>query len=290
MHYLIDGHNLIAKMPDIRLSDPDDEAQLILRLREWTAAGRKRQATVYFDGGLPGGVAPHFSGGRIKVIFASVGREADDLIIRKIKQVHNPPEYTLVTSDRAILSVAEKRGMPLLSSEEFAAWLVEEAEERAQPELPSPGEEPLVSEKEVAEWLELFGPTPEPPPSRPRPPRRRQPRVRKEEDTTDKAAAKKSAKKAPEMRPADVLKDSGAKLTGAEVEQWLELFDAEPDDEKLQEIRTEVKRRRREERERKRKQRGTGRPADVLKASGAGLSQDEVEEWLDIFREGREDE
>jgi predicted RNA-binding protein with PIN domain len=285
MHYLIDGHNLIAKLPDIRLSDPDDEAQLIMKLRQWTAAGRKRRATVYFDGGLPGGAAPHFSGGRIKVIFASVGREADELMIGKIKKVHNPPEYTLVTSDRAIRSVAKKRGMPLLSSDEFAAWLVEEAEERERPQPPPPGEEPLVSEEEVAEWLELFGPTPEPPPKPRHRPRRRKPRARTEEDTADKAAAKK----APEVRPADALKDSGAKLTDAEVEQWLELFDEEPDEETLQEIRGEVQRRRQEQREQKRKKRGEGRPADALKDSGAGLSRDEVEEWLDIFREGRDE-
>jgi len=33
MPYLIDGHNLIAQMPGFSLSDPDDEARLVLRLR-----------------------------------------------------------------------------------------------------------------------------------------------------------------------------------------------------------------------------------------------------------------
>ncbi len=32
MHYLIDGHNLIAQISDISLDDPDDEAKLVLRL------------------------------------------------------------------------------------------------------------------------------------------------------------------------------------------------------------------------------------------------------------------
>ena len=81
MHYLIDGHNLIATMPGIDLSDPDDEAQLVLRLRTWTAASRKRRVTVYFDGGLPGGPAHDLSGARLKVIFASTGRSADETTI-----------------------------------------------------------------------------------------------------------------------------------------------------------------------------------------------------------------
>ncbi|MFW6184787.1 MAG: NYN domain-containing protein, partial [Chloroflexota bacterium] len=121
MHYLIDGHNLIAHMDDIDLSDPDDEAQLILRLRQWVAAGRKRRVTVYFDAGLPGGRSPHFSGGPIEVIFASSGQEADDLLRRKIRQVHNPPEYTLVSSDRQVQEAAQQRQMPLLDAASFAA-------------------------------------------------------------------------------------------------------------------------------------------------------------------------
>ncbi len=157
MHYLIDGHNLIAKMPDIQLSDPDDEEQLIVRLRRWLAATPKRRATVYFDGGLPGGRAPHFSGPGLNVIFASAGQEADGLLVRRIRKAHNPPEYTLVTADRAILSEAERRKMPVVDSSTFASWLVDEARSGGgaapQPEVK---EAPRLDADEVAEWLELF--------------------------------------------------------------------------------------------------------------------------------------
>ena len=33
MPYLIDGHNLIACLPDISLDDPNDEAQLVNKLK-----------------------------------------------------------------------------------------------------------------------------------------------------------------------------------------------------------------------------------------------------------------
>ena len=52
MHYLIDGHNLIGALPDISLEDPDDEVKLILVLRSWAVARRRREVTVIFDGGL----------------------------------------------------------------------------------------------------------------------------------------------------------------------------------------------------------------------------------------------
>ena len=158
MHYLIDGHNLIASMPDIDLSDPDDEVQLIMRLRRWIAAGRRRRITLFFDGGLPGGRAPHYSGGSLDVIFASSGQEADRLLVRRIRQVRNPPEFTLVTSDREILANAQSRGMPAIDSQTFARQVESELKTRSQsgPDRSSK-ERPVLGADELAEWLDIFG-------------------------------------------------------------------------------------------------------------------------------------
>ena len=52
MHYLIDGHNLIARTPGLSLADPDDEAKLSALLRRWAAADPRRKVTVIFDAGL----------------------------------------------------------------------------------------------------------------------------------------------------------------------------------------------------------------------------------------------
>ena len=105
MHYLIDGHNLIAKLPDIDLSDPDDEVQLILKLRQWTAVSPKRKVTVYFDGGIPGGHNVNLSNSQVKVIFVSQGKTADSLLIARINRVQKPRRNTrLVTSDQEIIA------------------------------------------------------------------------------------------------------------------------------------------------------------------------------------------
>ncbi len=47
MPLLIDGHNLIGRLPDLRLDDPDDEAKLVARLRTYCARTRKRITAVF---------------------------------------------------------------------------------------------------------------------------------------------------------------------------------------------------------------------------------------------------
>ncbi|NTW01622.1 MAG: hypothetical protein HGA19_09960, partial [Oscillochloris sp.] len=54
MPILIDGHNLIGQMRSISLSDPDDEAKLVLLLRRYANGKRKRKVVVIFDGGVYG--------------------------------------------------------------------------------------------------------------------------------------------------------------------------------------------------------------------------------------------
>ncbi len=159
MHYLIDGHNLIARLPDIELDDPDDEAKLVLRLRRWTAAGQKRLVTVFFDGGLPGGEWRRLSSGRVKPIFATADGAADALLIDRVRQARNPSAYTLITSDQQILAVAKARRMPHLTSEAFARQLVEFDRQRYADEgnmASPPPEDPILSPQEVDEWLDIF--------------------------------------------------------------------------------------------------------------------------------------
>ena len=51
MAIMIDGHNLIGKIPGLSLDDPDDEEKLLVRLRAYRARTGKR-LVVYFDPGI----------------------------------------------------------------------------------------------------------------------------------------------------------------------------------------------------------------------------------------------
>ena len=211
MHYLIDGHNLIAKIHDIDLNDPNDEVELILRLKSWAAASAKRKVTVYFDGGLPGGIEQRLSTSDIKVIFAPEGTTADSLIIRRIRKIKNPPEYTLVTSDQQIIAAAQKRHLLHLRSEAFSTKMGQDKQKRmALPSPPPEADDPKISESEVVEWLELFGPEPE---------------IKKKPKLPSPLSAKKSAKSKPKPhRSLQELKRTDKKLDDDELSEWLDLF------------------------------------------------------------------
>ena len=156
MQYLIDGHNLIGRMPDIGLDDPDDEVKLILRLRSWSAAGRNRKVTVIFDRGLPGGKDKELSSGQVKVVFAPSGRTADSLLISRIRNVKNPAEYTLVSSDQKIIRAAEARRMPVWRSEIFVDRMSQKGESDQGHANAEVNDNQQMSVDEVEMWLNMF--------------------------------------------------------------------------------------------------------------------------------------
>ena len=151
MKLLVDGHNLIGKMPDIDLADEDDEARLVSRLRQF-AMRTGHKITVIFDGGLPGGPSVELSGSGVTVIFAPTGHQADPLIIKRIRQMRDRSAWRVVSSDQAILSAAGRYKQRVQHSEELAAELAEFAspDDPVDPRLNAP------SEDEVEAWLSEF--------------------------------------------------------------------------------------------------------------------------------------
>lgn len=213
MHYLIDGHNLIAKMPDISLEDPDDEVQLVLRLRSWASQRKKRKVTVIFDGGMPGGKDVKLSTPSVRVIFAQEGRTADALLIARIFKAKNPGEFTAVSSDNQIITAANQKRMTILKSEKFVMKLGQESIEKRIMETAVVDDDPLVSQAEVDEWLDLFGPVPERPPS---------PKPTKKKKATKSTA--KQRKKAFAKKDWNQAKHTDVPLSEDDVSDWLDLF------------------------------------------------------------------
>ena len=161
MRYLIDGHNLIAKMPDISLEDPDDEAKLVIRLRSWTAAGNNRKVSLFFDGGLPGGQEAYLSSTSVNVIFATAGTTADDLMIYRIRRVPNPAEFKVVTSDIEVKRAADMYKIKTISANAFASQLNQETGHKYGGQnddktTEDANRESPLNDQEIAEWLEIF--------------------------------------------------------------------------------------------------------------------------------------
>jgi predicted RNA-binding protein with PIN domain len=156
MPLLIDGHNLIAQMPGMRLSDADDEAQLVLLLRRYVALRRGRTIVVVFDRGVYGH-PQRLDGYGVTCCFARSPQDADAHLIRRIRAISRPREWTVVTADRQIAQVATAHGIRVVDSRTFAQALLRGAslprrQQRADAEKPEQAER-----SEIDEWLRLFG-------------------------------------------------------------------------------------------------------------------------------------
>jgi len=153
MPYLIDGHNLIAHMPGMTLADPDDEAQLVLKLRQF-AARKKRKITVVFDHGIPGGWSRDLSTGPVKVVFAGSHSNADRVILERLREAARPRDIQLVTSDQALRREAEARHVEVIPSQEFARRVLEPS---GAPSLPRDERANIrLTRDEVQEWMRVF--------------------------------------------------------------------------------------------------------------------------------------
>ena len=151
---LIDGHNLIGQLKDLSLTDPDDEAKLVQRLRVYRNVAN-RPITVIFDSGATYCPPHNLSGGGVEAIFASVNSSADRHIISRIKHSANPCSLLVVSSDHEIQAVARSRGAGVLTSQEFARKMTHTHAPKHE-RRKRVSREQALSAREVDEWLVIF--------------------------------------------------------------------------------------------------------------------------------------
>ena len=151
MPYLIDGHNLIPKL-GLRLDSLDDELDLAGRLNEFSRLSRKSGLEVYFDNAAPGSPQTRRVG-LLTAHFIRRPRIADEAIRQRLKKLgRTAGNWTVVSSDHAVQASARSAGARVISSEEFAAIVLQVL--RNGP----PASEPAVrmSERELEEWVKFF--------------------------------------------------------------------------------------------------------------------------------------
>lgn len=169
MSLIIDGHNLIPKIPGLTLDKIDDEERLIDLLQLY-ANLRGKEIEVFFDGAPPGQSGAR-SYGRIRAHFVAAGLTADEAIRRYLVSLgRRARNMTVVTSDRMVQANARRLQAGVMPSENFARELsAAQAEEARRSELAktqrAPGRrpagassrQPAMSPKELQNWLDLFG-------------------------------------------------------------------------------------------------------------------------------------
>lgn len=285
MPFLIDGHNVIAMLPDIDLADPHDEVKLLMRLRLW-AWREDRQAVVVFDGGIPGGPSRELSRGGLEVVFAARGyTDADSIIHERLQRLPDPGNWTVVSSDHEVLDAAARVGARAITSQEFAEALnTPPAEQRS--EKPQ-----KISADDVAYWLDVFESLSEAPASedegfpdypepRPLSGRTRTRRGKGRFSSTIGAQMGKSEWKEtrePDRPPPKPSPSQGKPdaVSDAEVAAWLEIFgEAESDGPPPPDLKKKPPRRP--------KPQPSG-PLTIKKETEESLSYDEVAQWMEVF-------
>ncbi len=150
MPYLIDGHNLIGKLPGLHLNELEDEQKLVELLETFCQQNGQKKAEVFFDNAAPGqSGARVFT--RVTARFVRAGLTADAAIANHLKRLGNAAaNWTVVSSDREVQAAARRARARIESSEDFARRL----------QAPASGgkpDDPQVSDGEVDDWLAVFG-------------------------------------------------------------------------------------------------------------------------------------
>ena len=155
MRWLIDGHNLIGQMPNLRLDDPNDEDKLLEYLRRFRAK-TGHQVTVIFDAGQSYQPAQTQKRGGLTIQFAPHGKTADQIIIRRLRRIKNPQEVGLVSSDRAVQQAARQARVRVLPADEFAQQLLQSTGATESSDDEGSRADVQLSSAEVDEWLAFF--------------------------------------------------------------------------------------------------------------------------------------
>lgn len=157
MTIIIDGHNLIGKLPNISLSDPDDEAKLVRVLENYHAMHLHEAILVVFDPGHTGGWTELQHGAGVQVRFAPRGSTADAVIVKLVRQEKKPRRITVVSSDNAIRKAAREHGAKTIASEAFVVKLREQTHPRKRrPAALPPEAREKPSDADVEYWSKFF--------------------------------------------------------------------------------------------------------------------------------------
>ena len=133
----------------------DDEVQLIELLQEFCRRQRK-QVEVFFDNAPPDGVRAR-NYGLLIARFVRAGTTADTAIHNRLIKLNRAARnWTVVSSDRGVQTSARAAHAQYISSEAFAALLMQVLNEEAQKDI---GEEKevIINPEEVDDWMRLFG-------------------------------------------------------------------------------------------------------------------------------------
>ncbi|MDP2653028.1 MAG: NYN domain-containing protein [Candidatus Omnitrophota bacterium] len=118
LHYLLDGYNVIHKVPALVSAKLEDAREGLVRLVEThrPQGSVNNRVTVVFDG--QPGIVGNVRGGEVAVVFSS-GESADDRIKRIVDESGNKRSCVVVTDDRDVQYYVRSLGARVVGVAEF---------------------------------------------------------------------------------------------------------------------------------------------------------------------------
>jgi predicted RNA-binding protein with PIN domain len=153
MPIIVDGHNLIPKIPGINLSDIEDEIKLIELLQDYCRL-RRVEIVCYFDK-APQGHPRLQRHGQVTAKFARSGKTADEEIKEHLVRLgRSAREWSVVSSDASIQASARASKARIIPSDAFsreieAVLSQENASKNASDDI-------SMSPEELEMWLKTF--------------------------------------------------------------------------------------------------------------------------------------
>lgn len=152
-HVIIDAYNLLHAIPPLhsRLQhDPHGAREELIDMIARLTHRRKFRATLIFDGARPRDARTQPPHSPIHVVFAAP-LSADEKIRQVIDKAKNRSLLTIVSSDHEVLNYARACACTTHTSRHFVNLLAEA------PESAQEKRDGALSEREVDEWLKIFG-------------------------------------------------------------------------------------------------------------------------------------
>jgi predicted RNA-binding protein with PIN domain len=155
MPYIIDGNNLVGSAPDIPPGDPEARTK-ILYLVEKFQEGKKNNIIVVFDGEPHTGVRRQELSSRFSVLYPQYGNTADDEIREILDGFTSCKDVVLVSSDRALKTMAREKGARTINSIEFYYELKRFSHIRGKKEASQKRIDAEISDREIDLWMKIF--------------------------------------------------------------------------------------------------------------------------------------
>ena len=155
MHYYIDGYNLLFR---ILRAGEDVRKQREELTRE---IGKKVElleidATLVFDSHYQPDDNTRSHLNNLEIVFTAKDESADAYILQELKEARDPPQHTVVTSDKPLARLCRLRLAKTETVDEFLAWIGKRYKNK-------------LRQKQNPEPLERLAPLPKPPPVRVKP-------------------------------------------------------------------------------------------------------------------------